>query len=48
MDEEKVAHIDALLKLSEPEIEGWLMKKTTDYPSEFSDLIKEIQMFHDL
>lgn len=48
MDEEKVAHIDALLKLSEPEIEGWLMKKSSDYPSEFSELIKEIQAFHDL
>ncbi len=48
MDESKVDHVDALLKLAEPEIEGWLMGKTSDYPDEFAELIKEIQAFHKL
>ncbi len=48
MDESKVDHVDTLLKFSEPEIEGWLMGKTSDYPDEFSELIVEIQKFHKL
>jgi len=48
MDEGKVDHVDMLLKFSEPEIEGWLMGKTSDYPDEFSELIGEIQKFHKL
>lgn len=48
MDESKVDHVDALLKFAEPEIEAWLMGKSTDYPDEFADLIKEIQAFHEL
>jgi antitoxin CptB len=48
MDENKVDHVDELLKLAEPEIEAWLMGKSSDYPEEFDDLIKEIQMFHKL
>ena len=48
MDESKVDYVDALLKFAEPEIEAWLMGKSTDYPDEFADLIKEIQAFHEL
>lgn len=48
MDESKVDHVDELLKQAEPEIETWLMGKSSDYPEEFSDLIKEIQAFHKL
>jgi antitoxin CptB len=48
MDENKVDHVDELLKLAEPEIEAWLMGKSSDYPEEFDDLIKEIQTFHKL
>ncbi len=48
MDENKVDHVDELLKLAEPEIEAWLMGKSSDYPEEFTDLIKEIQTFHKL
>lgn len=48
MDENKVDHVDELLKRAEPEIEAWLMGKSSDYPEEFSDLIKEIQAFHKL
>lgn len=48
MDDAALDHIDELMKLAEPVIEGWLMGKSDDYPDEFAELIKEIQTYHEL
>lgn len=48
MDDAALDLFDKLMSFPEPVIDGWLLGKTDDIPSEFTGLIAAIQEFHDL